>query len=237
MDSQGRAAGMPRYLQISEALVRDIAAGRLVDGMRLPPERAMAADLGVSVGTLRKSLADLEERGLLGRVQGSGNYIREGAKRMSQYSFFRLELPGRQGQPTAEVLSVDRCAKEADMPPFGRQKDGHRIRRLRHLDGTPVALEEIWLDGGAATEVAKRDLDQSLYQFYRDALGVVVARVEDRLGAARFPSWTPNALAEKGALGGYIERLSWDETGASIEFSRTWFNADRCAYVSRLGKG
>ena len=40
-------------------LIRDIAAGRLSEGERLPPEREMAAELGIAVGTLRQALADL----------------------------------------------------------------------------------------------------------------------------------------------------------------------------------
>ncbi len=68
-------SALPKYIQISEMLIRDIAAGRLGDGMRLPPERDMAKSLDISVGTLRKALADLESKGALRRLQGSGNYV------------------------------------------------------------------------------------------------------------------------------------------------------------------
>lgn len=53
---QSRTTDLPKYLQVSESLIRDIGAGVLADGTRLPPEREMAADLGISVGTLRKAL-------------------------------------------------------------------------------------------------------------------------------------------------------------------------------------
>lgn len=43
---------LPVYLQIAETLVRDITAGRLIDGEKLPPEREMATTLGIAVGTL-----------------------------------------------------------------------------------------------------------------------------------------------------------------------------------------
>ena len=36
------STALPLYVQISELLIRDIAAGRLIDGERLPPERDMA---------------------------------------------------------------------------------------------------------------------------------------------------------------------------------------------------
>ena len=60
-----KRATIPIYLQTAEMLSREIAAGRLIEGEKLPPEREMAAQLGIAVGTLRKSLDDLEAKGLL----------------------------------------------------------------------------------------------------------------------------------------------------------------------------
>ncbi len=77
------------YLQIAETLVRDIAAGTLIDGEKLPPERDMAKDLGIAVGTLRKTLSELESRGLLERIQGSGKLYscsQRSAKRLCHVS-------------------------------------------------------------------------------------------------------------------------------------------------------
>ena len=95
------ARPLPRWVQVSERMIREIGAGRLAHGARLPPEREMAADLGIAVGTLRKALADLEGKGLLERRQGSGNYVRRLAGLAGIYSLFRLELVGGGGLPTA----------------------------------------------------------------------------------------------------------------------------------------
>ncbi|MDO5528339.1 MAG: GntR family transcriptional regulator, partial [Paracoccus sp. (in: a-proteobacteria)] len=112
-----QTAPLPIYLRIAETLSRDIASGRLQDGARLPPERDMAADIGASVGTLRKALAELEARGLLTRRQGSGNYIRASAQPQGIYALFRLErIDGGGGLPTAQVQSVDRLPKPSDLP-------------------------------------------------------------------------------------------------------------------------
>ena len=63
-DHPANPNALPKYVQISELLIRDIAAGRLMDGERLAPEREMAESLATSVGTLRKALAILEEKGI-----------------------------------------------------------------------------------------------------------------------------------------------------------------------------
>ena len=143
-------SALPKYQQAAELLIRDIAAGRLSDGERLPPEREMAAGLDLSVGTLRKALAELEAQGLLERIHGSGNYIRHRADASGIYAFFRLELPDGGGLPTAEILSIDLMVKPSDLPQIGSGRSAHRIRRLRRLNDMPAAVEEIWLDGARA---------------------------------------------------------------------------------------
>ncbi|HWV47856.1 MAG TPA: GntR family transcriptional regulator, partial [Microbacterium sp.] len=52
---------------LSLALERLILEGGLTDGDRLPPERELAEQMGVSRGSLREALRDLELRGLIER--------------------------------------------------------------------------------------------------------------------------------------------------------------------------
>lgn len=229
---------LPIYVQISEMLIRDIAAGRLADGAKLPPERDMAASLNTAVGTLRKSLRILEEKGLLERVQGSGNYIRHRPSVASVYSMLRLELKEGGGMPTAEVLSVDLLPKPAGAPAFGPSSDGWRFRRLRFLSGVPAAIEEIWLDGSLAETIEAGAVSESLYLFYRESLGVTILSAEDRTSVAPVPDWTdPRFPMRAGEIAGYVERVGRDSLGRAVEFSRNWFDPKTVNYVSRIGGG
>ncbi|MBZ9672327.1 GntR family transcriptional regulator [Mesorhizobium sp. ES1-3] len=226
---------LPVHLQISEMLIREIAAGRLADGARLPPEREMAANLGIAVGTLRRALADLTEKGLLDRVQGSGNYIRARGDLLGVYAFFRLECIGGGGLPTAEVLSVERLPKPAGLPEFGSASEAHRIRRLRRLDSEPAAVEEIWLDAGRAERLKREELSESLYLHYRLALGFSIVRAEDLVSVGPAPDWAPaDFRPPPGTVVGFIERVAWAGDGASVEYSRSWFDPDVARYVTRF---
>lgn len=226
---------LPLFLQISELLIRDIAAGRLIDGEKLPPEREMAAGLGIAVGTLRQALKELVAKGMLTRVQGSGNYVRAVSDPASVYAMFRLELAAGGGLPTARVLSVDRCVKDPALPAFGDCAQGHRIRRLRYLSGQVAAVEEIWLDGDYAPAIDPADLSESLYLYYRQRLGLWIARAEDRVGQGPCPDWVPAAFAHApGAALPLITRVSWGQDGRRAEASWTWYDPQVARYVARL---
>lgn len=228
---------LPLYVQLSEMLIREIKAGRYAEGERLPPEREMAAKLGTSVGTLRKALADLTEKGMLARRQGSGNYVRAASDARSVYAFFRVELiAGGGGLPRADLLSLEtRPAAEAPAPLDGAGQ-AFRIRRLRSLNRQPAVLEEIWLDGAWADRIDPDDLSESLYLFYRERLGLWIARVEDRLATGPVPDWTPAAFGPAaGSTALVATRRGWDRDGALAEVSLNWIDTTVATYVSRHG--
>lgn len=54
---------------------RRITGGELLNGERLPPERAFAEQFGVSRGTVRDALRRLEEAGFVEKRPGSGTYV------------------------------------------------------------------------------------------------------------------------------------------------------------------
>ena len=64
---------------LSLTLERLILDGGLQAGARLPPERELATQLGVSRTSLRDALRSLELRGMIERRQGRGTIVREAA--------------------------------------------------------------------------------------------------------------------------------------------------------------
>ncbi|MEJ5375997.1 MAG: FadR/GntR family transcriptional regulator [bacterium] len=64
-------------VQIQELM----GSGALRPGSRLPPEREMAQQLGVSRPTLREAMGILEHLGLVQSVQGNGTYVMNVAER------------------------------------------------------------------------------------------------------------------------------------------------------------
>jgi len=247
---------LPLHVEISEMLAREIQAGVLADGSRLAPERVMADELGVAVGTLRKALFELTQKGLLERVQGSGNYVRKPEQSQNVdtiYSFFRLELVKGGGLPTAQVLSVERLSKAdhfpSDSAQFGDQLGcsayGFRIRRLRRLNAIDSAIEEIWIDASQGRSLSLEDLSDSLYLYYRENLKFWITSVEDQVSVNKIPAWTPTTFAQslsdstsdaadEQKIWGFIQRKSYSQKNVLAEYSFTWFNPKVARYVARI---
>lgn len=221
---------LPLYLQISERLTRDIAAGLTPDGSRLPPEATMARALGVSVGTLRKALGELTARGMLVRRQGSGNYVRLPGRPVGIYGFLHLELHGGGGMPGARTLEVDRIDECGELP----WRRAWRIRRLRRLNDAPAALEEIWIDARHAENLEASCLPETLYRFYATRFGLHIDRVEDRIGPGVMPDWGPPEFPLRpGAACGRVDRRAESRERRVEEISRTWFDPAIATYVAR----
>jgi len=70
-------AGEPAYVYVRMAdhLAARIAAGDLPPGARLPGERDLAAEYGVALGTARRAITDLRERGLVVTLPAKGTFV------------------------------------------------------------------------------------------------------------------------------------------------------------------
>lgn len=68
----------PLYVRIADSAEADIKAGKLAAETRLPPQRDLAYDLGVTIGTITRAYALLRERGLVSGEVGRGTYVQPG---------------------------------------------------------------------------------------------------------------------------------------------------------------
>ena len=60
----------PKYLAIADAIGTAVADGSLPAGAKLPPQRNLAYDLGVTLGTITRAYREAERRGLVGGEVG-----------------------------------------------------------------------------------------------------------------------------------------------------------------------
>ncbi|WP_434360727.1 PLP-dependent aminotransferase family protein [Parasalinivibrio latis] len=67
--------GVPKYLSISEEIIKAVRNGSLLPGTRLPTHRELAEQLGVSVQTVSNAYAHAEKIGVVEAWIGSGTFV------------------------------------------------------------------------------------------------------------------------------------------------------------------
>ena len=68
-------SGVPAYRQIIDQVTGGIAAGALARGDQLPTVRQVAVDLSINPNTVMRAYRELEIRGVLESLQGTGTFI------------------------------------------------------------------------------------------------------------------------------------------------------------------
>lgn len=67
----------PLYTQVIDQVKRRVSAGDLAPGAELPSIRQLAADLQISVITIKRAYLELERDGVILTRQGRGSYVAE----------------------------------------------------------------------------------------------------------------------------------------------------------------
>jgi GntR family transcriptional regulator, uxu operon transcriptional repressor len=111
------AAPAKRGRELAELILAESGRAGLGPGSRLPTERRLAADLGVTRSGIRLALAALEADGLISREVGRGTFLRDAAAGA-------LAAARRGGLDASEAAS----AHDGDGPAGGDEPTVHRGR-------------------------------------------------------------------------------------------------------------
>lgn len=228
------------YARIEEELAERIRGGSLRPGDRLPPERELAAQMGVSRMTVRQALGRLADRGLLAREQGRGTFV--SAPKMVQ-SLSRLhglyEQMLQQGiLPAARLISGEQVAATAALARALDVRMGmplYKLVRLRLGTGLAVALETSYFPVRLVPGLLDHDLERlSIYRLMEDygarpvravqSLEPVLARA-DEAAALEVAVGSPLML---------VERTAWDERGRTVEYAKDLYRGDRNRFVGEM---
>ncbi|MBR1217941.1 GntR family transcriptional regulator [Bradyrhizobium sp. U87765 SZCCT0131] len=229
----------PLYRQVKETLIRRIAEGRWTPDKAIPNEFELAADLGVSQGTVRKALDEMAGENLLVRYQGRGTFVAAHDEPRILFQFFKLTpdhgarvYPESRVLGTSEIKAPRATAAALALPPEARVI---RIRRLRSLAGRPAIVETILLPATRFTRLTGSPIPNNLYQLYATRFGARIARAEERLKAVAL------SATDAGALGSpprtpalLIDRTAFDLEGRAVEHRLSVCLTEATHYLSDL---
>ncbi|HYF57113.1 MAG TPA: GntR family transcriptional regulator [Salinarimonas sp.] len=235
----GALRARPLYRQVRDALVRRIADGVWQSGQAIPSEFEIAADLGVSQGTVRKALDEMAAERLVMRRQGRGTFVARHDDERILFQFFKL-VPDAGGRrfPESRVLAVSRrpadarAAERLDIPP---RTGIVAIERLRTLAGAPRVWERIVVPARLFPGLAERELPNNLYELYALEFGVTIAAATERLTAVAATAREAGPLEiAPGTPLLAVDRVARSIDGRAAEWRVSLCRTDGVHYVSEL---
>ena len=235
--------GPPAYAQIEERLAEAVAGGSLNPGDRLPPERELAGQLGVSRMTLRQALDSLERRGLLQRSVGrrGGTFVSEPKieRRLDEVAGLTRQLRRQGHRAGARVLSartVEAASPAAEALRLSPGSPALEVVRVRLSDGEPLALERSLFPAERFPDLLESHLEGSLYELLEERYGQGPARTIERLEPVVAGRFEAKALAVRpGAPLLMVERTAYNSAGEPVEWARDVFRGDRTRVVVETG--
>lgn len=224
----------PLYRQVYDFLVKQIAESAWRPSEALPSEQALAGQLNVSQGTVRKALDALAVEKVIERRQGKGTFVAEHTQERALFRFFRLSEPGSErATPTSADESVRRRAARAPELRRLRLDPGEQVVevvRTRMVGGRPAVFERIILPLRQFPDIDRRlPLPNALYAMFQQEYGVNIVSAEEELraDAARAQDTRRLPLAVGAPL------LHIDRVAIAIDGSRVEWRISRCD-TSRL---
>ena len=98
----------PMYLQIMEQVKQRIAVGDWAPGSAIPSIRQLAADIGVSVITVKRAYLELEREGVIVTRQGKGCFVASDAEVGTRIREKELAQHLEQAARSAALLGLSR---------------------------------------------------------------------------------------------------------------------------------
>lgn len=144
-------AGVPRYLQIKNAITEKINSGEWQPGHMIPSENQLAAELGASRMTINRPLRELTAEGLLKRVHGVGTFVAEPLRHASLIELRSIadEIKSQGKRHRAEVLSLKAIKARGDVAARMVIEKGSLLFHVvivHYQDEVPIQLESRYVN-------------------------------------------------------------------------------------------
>lgn len=163
-----------KYVSVQADIKAKIYQGAYPE-LKLPDERSMAEDYGVSRSSIKRALSVLVQQGIIFKKRGSGTFVNplylknqaifqhEGSN-LGVSDSFRIN-----GQaPSIELLDfrVIQANEEQQSALFLNEGDFvYEIKRLRKLDGVPFMIEYGYVPISLLPGLKKENVTQSIYGY------------------------------------------------------------------------
>lgn len=231
---------VPLYVQLKNALLKLIRSGSLKPHERLPSERELGEEYGISRMTARQALQALIREGLLYTRVGKGTYV--GEVRLEQdrsLTGFSQEMGQRGLKPSSIVLEasvIPASAEVATALSIDQNSGVIRLSRLRLASNQVIALEVVHIPQAVCPDLLNHDFStQSLYAVLREDYGIHLVTAEQTMESALADNHELQILQLKSPAAVLrMKRITSTEQGQVVEYTESVYRGDRFKLTTTL---
>jgi GntR family transcriptional regulator len=231
---------VPKYLQLKRMIEEQVVSGSLAPHSRVPSERELSEQYGISRMTARRALLELTREGRIYTSVGKGTFVAEPkiSQNLQSLTSFSEDMRARGLRPVARVLRRELCPAPAEVGAGLRiapETPVLCIERLRLADDEPMALERAHFFFSGMEELFRISIDGSLYELLRERFHLLPTEAIQEF-EARLATPPEQELLRLGAGDPVltIARTTLDEARRPFEYVQAIYRADRYRFVARL---
>lgn len=225
---------VPYYQQIVDQVRVLVKKNKLKPGETFCSEAEIARALAISKMPVRQAFQKLRAEGLLVIAKGKKPVV--GTSRVpwnfQQLRGFSEEMRRRGLIPSARLLSIDLQAPDPEVGQGLRLSAGEQVyavKRLRFVNGEPVAVVSSFLPARIFSGIDKQDLEhRSLYEIFERTYNRKLQWAEEIIGAVNASG--EDAAVLEAAIGSpllLIRETTYDNQNIPIEYSISLLRGDR----------
>ena len=234
----------PLYLQVQKIILNKIQSGEWPLHSKVTDEITLAEQLGVSRGTLRKSLNSLIKQGLLTKVQGKGTFVTSNIiqQQLASKLVSFAESMEQQGlNYTTVVIKQEVVVPDRKIISFLELKEGEKINyveRVRLVENYPVMYLKNYIAVKTCPELVTDDLQHDTifhliehkYQ-HKIKWGRRYFRAVPALGDV-----VQNLGVAVSSPVMHLEQVVYDSDSVPLEYSNVWINSEKFDIISTLDR-
>ncbi|MDX9864072.1 MAG: GntR family transcriptional regulator [Anaerolineaceae bacterium] len=232
----------PFYLQLKGFLQRRIDEGVWTPNEMLPSESQLCAAYDISRTVVRQALREMEYEGQIYRRKGKGTFVAEPkileslAQRLTGFHQDMAEQGLSIGDDVLFLGVVPADGKVAGFLKLDPGVDVIKLRRLRHVEGAPIALVTTYLPASLCGKVLEADFrNQSLYVFLERECGLVIDHGRRMIEAVAANEEEAGLMqVRRGAPMVLLDSISYLEDGLPVEYYHAVHRGDRTRFEIEL---